>query len=149
MFRSNGSRIACNSTFKSKRRRAVPAAKPLGKQPRFVVARSANPICRHIWNSICGIAAMLTNRVFAHKSPGTPACCTIELCHLPDRPCFCYNVHVAKYFVTIYDSYCAQNRRENRAVLLGGLCAALRIRRALRRVRKEGGEVYKIAPLQK
>ena len=65
-------RIACNSTFKSKRRRAVPAAKPLGKPPRFVVARSANPICRHIWNSICGIAAMLTNRVFAHKSPGTP-----------------------------------------------------------------------------
>ena len=71
---SNGSRIACNSTFKSKRRRAVPAAKPLGKPPRFVVARSANPICRHIWNSICGIAAMLTNRVFAHKSLGTPRC---------------------------------------------------------------------------
>ena len=69
---SNGSRIACNSTFKSKRRRAVPAAKPLGKPPRFVVARSANPICRHIWNSICGIAAMLTNRVFVHKSLGTP-----------------------------------------------------------------------------
>ena len=23
---------------------------------------SADPICRHIWNSICGIAAMLTNR---------------------------------------------------------------------------------------
>ena len=71
---SNGSRIACNSTFKSKRRRAVPAAKPLGKPPRFVVARSANPICRYIWNSICGIAAMLANRVFAHKSPGTPHC---------------------------------------------------------------------------
>ena len=69
---SNRSRIACNSTFKSKRRHAVPAARPLGKPPRFVVARSANPICRHIWNSICGIAAMLTNRVFAHKSPGTP-----------------------------------------------------------------------------
>ena len=45
---------------------------PLGKPPRFVVARSANPICRHIWNSICGIAAMLTNRVFVHKSLGTP-----------------------------------------------------------------------------
>ena len=43
-------------------------------EARFVVARSANPICRHIWNSICGIAAMLTNRVFAHKSPGTPLC---------------------------------------------------------------------------
>ena len=40
---SNRSRIACNSTFKSKRRRAVPAAKPLGKPPRFVVARNANP----------------------------------------------------------------------------------------------------------
>ena len=65
---SNRSRIACNSTFKSKRRHAIPAAKPLGKPPRFVVARSANPICRHIWNSICGIAAMLTNRVFVHKS---------------------------------------------------------------------------------
>ena len=69
---SNGSRIACNSTFKSKRRHAIPAAKPLGKPPRFVVARSANPICRHIWNSICGIATMLTNRVFVHKSLGTP-----------------------------------------------------------------------------
>ena len=69
---SNRSRIACNSTFKSRRRHAIPAAKPLGKPPHFVVARSANPICRHIWNSICGIAAMLTNRVFAHKSPGTP-----------------------------------------------------------------------------
>ena len=69
---SNRSRIACNSTFKSKRRHAIPAAKPLGKPPRFVVARSANPICRHIWNSICGIAAMLTNRVFVHKSLGTP-----------------------------------------------------------------------------
>ena len=79
---SNGSRIACNSTFKSKRRRAVPAAKPLGKPPRFVVARSANPICRHIWNSICGIAAMLTNRVFAHKSPGTPYNCRFQGAHL-------------------------------------------------------------------
>ena len=69
---SNRRRIACNSTFKSKRRHAIPAAKPLGKPPRFVVARSANPICRHIWNSICGIAAMLTNRVFVHKSLGTP-----------------------------------------------------------------------------
>jgi hypothetical protein len=52
---SNRSRIACNSTFKSKRRHAIPAAKPLGKPPRFVVARGANPICRHImeqymWN---------------------------------------------------------------------------------------------------
>ena len=75
---SNRSRIACNSTFKSKRRHAIPAAKPLGKPPSFVVARSANPICRHIWNSICGIAAMLTNRVFAHKSPGTPT----EFCGL-------------------------------------------------------------------
>ena len=72
VWKSNGSRIACNSTFKSKRRRDIPAARPLGKQPRFVVARSANPICRHILKSICGIAAMLTNRVFAHKSPGTP-----------------------------------------------------------------------------
>jgi len=43
---SNGSRIACNSTFKSKRRRAVPAAKPLGKPPRFVVARQRQT-CRH------------------------------------------------------------------------------------------------------
>ena len=75
---SNGSRIACNSTFKSKRRRAVPAAKPLGKPPRFVVARSANPICRHIWNSICGIAAMLTNRVFDLKVPVHPTSSTTE-----------------------------------------------------------------------
>ena len=31
----------CSSTFKSKRRRAIPAAKPLDKQPWFVIARSA------------------------------------------------------------------------------------------------------------
>ena len=82
---SNRSRIACNPTFKSKRRHAIPAAKPLGKPPRFVVARSANPICRHIWNSICGIAAMLTNRVFAHKSPGTPYNCRFQVCHCAFR----------------------------------------------------------------
>ena len=29
------------STFKSKRQRAIPAAKPLDKQPWFVIARSA------------------------------------------------------------------------------------------------------------
>ena len=75
---SNRSRIACNSTFKSKRQHAIPAAKPLGKPPRFVVARSANPICRHIWNSICGIAAMLTNRVFDLKVPVHPTSSTTE-----------------------------------------------------------------------
>ena len=36
--------------------------------PRFVVARSANRICWHIWNRICGITATLTCRAFAHKS---------------------------------------------------------------------------------
>ena len=38
----------------------------------FVVARSANRICQHIWNRICVIAAMLAYRVFVHKSPAAP-----------------------------------------------------------------------------
>lgn len=88
---SNRSRIACNPTFKSKRRHAIPAAKPLGKPPRFVVARSANPICRHIWNSICGIAAMLTNRVFVHKSLGTPVLSKSEDSHLHLKVMIWYN----------------------------------------------------------
>jgi len=62
-----------HATFKPRRRRVVlSGVSRASDAPRFVVARSANPICRHIWNSICGIAAMLTNRVFAHKSLGTP-----------------------------------------------------------------------------
>ena len=37
-------------------------------------AKQAAPalICRHIWNSICGSAAMLPGRVFVHKSPVAP-----------------------------------------------------------------------------
>ena len=65
---SNGSRIACNSTFKSKRRRAVPAAKPLGKPPRFVVARSApvhkQLVCSHVaaeWHC-AGLARQISGR---------------------------------------------------------------------------------------
>ena len=50
--KSNGSRIACNPTFKSRRRRDIPAAKLLGKLPRFVVARSApvhkQLVCSHV-----------------------------------------------------------------------------------------------------
>ena len=33
---------------------------------------SANRICWHIWNSICGIAAMPTCRASVHKNLGTP-----------------------------------------------------------------------------
>ncbi|MBO6120825.1 MAG: hypothetical protein J6Q49_03105 [Kiritimatiellae bacterium] len=65
---SNGSRIACNSTFKSKRRRDIPAAKPLGKPPRFVVARSApvhkQLVCSHVaaeWHC-AGLARQISGR---------------------------------------------------------------------------------------
>ena len=66
--KSNGSRIACNPTFKSRRRRDIPAAKPLGKPPRFVVARSApvhkQLVCSHVageWHC-AGLARQILKR---------------------------------------------------------------------------------------
>ena len=60
------------AAFKQRRLRAVSRGQAARLMRRVSWSRvSANRICRHIWNSICEIAAMLAYRVFVHKSLGT------------------------------------------------------------------------------
>ena len=63
------------------------AHRAIRRPPRFVVARSAKRICGHIWNRICGIAAMLTFRTLEHKSLGAPNERQIAQLLLPLRGC--------------------------------------------------------------
>ena len=61
------------AAFKQRRLRAVSRGQAARLMRRVSWSRvSANRICRHIWNSICEIAAMPTCRAFVHKSLGTP-----------------------------------------------------------------------------
>ena len=64
---------------------------------------------------------MLTNRVFAHKSPGTPFLTAADLPRLISAPLFRYNMPNAVEMSEVKENFEKDSRNDGMAVRLGRL----------------------------